>query len=336
MIKILVAGGAGYIGSHTVIELIKAGYEPIIVDNFSNSHESVLDKLMTITGKRVECVRADVSDRAALDRIFEKYDITAAIHFAGYKAVGESTKLPLKYYRNNLATTVALADAMLAHNVTRIVFSSSATVYKESEKMPLTEDMPLGCSNPYGWTKFMSERILTDVCAANPAFSAVLLRYFNPIGAHESGLIGEEPDGIPNNLMPYMVKVANGELPVLHVYGNDYPTVDGTGVRDYIHVVDLAKSHVLAIEYALKNTGAMPINVGRGSGYSVMQVHAAFEKATGVKVPYEIVPRRPGDIALYYAGTDRAKELLHFEAKLDIFDMCEDAWRYEHNKTRKE
>ena len=333
MKNILVTGGAGYIGSHTVVELAAAGYDPLIVDNFSNSHESVLERLKTITGRNIECVRADVADRKALGRIFDEHDILAVVHFAGYKAVGESTALPLKYYRNNLLTTITLAECMLEHNVRRIVFSSSATVYKESKKMPLTEDMPLGCSNPYGWTKLMSERILTDVCAADPEFSAVLLRYFNPIGAHESGLIGEEPDGVPNNLMPYIVKVANGELPVLRVFGSDYPTVDGTGVRDYIHVVDLAKSHVLAIEYALKNKGAMPINVGRGSGYSVMQVHEAFEKATGVKVPYRVVPRRPGDIALYYAGTERARALLHFEAQRDIYDMCRDAWRYEHNKT---
>ena len=336
MKQILVTGGAGYIGSHTCIELVKAGYEPIIIDDFSNARESVLMSLAAITKRELECVRADVKDAAALDRVFEQHDIQAVIHFAGFKAVGESTSKPLEYYQNNVGSTVALAKAMQRHGVKRIVFSSSATVYKESEIMPLTEDMPLGCSNPYGWTKLMSERILTDLCGADAEFSAVLLRYFNPIGAHESGLIGEEPDGIPNNLMPYMVKVANGELPVLKVYGNDYPTADGTGVRDYIHVVDLAQSHVLAIEYALKNTGAMPINVGRGSGYSVMQVRSAFERATGIRVPYEVTARRPGDIALYYAATGRAKELLRFEAKRDIFDMCRDAWRYEHNKTRKD
>ena len=333
--KILVTGGAGYIGSHTVIELVNAGYEPIIIDNFSNCREDVLERLKAITGQNIPCVRADVRDEAALERVFTEHDIAAVIHFAGFKAVGESTALPLKYYSNNLDSTIAVASAMQKHGVKRMVFSSSATVYRESSVMPLTEDMPLGCSNPYGWTKLMSERILTDVCAADAEFSAVLLRYFNPVGAHESGLIGEEPDGIPNNLMPYIVKVASRELPVLHIYGKDYPTPDGTGIRDYIHVVDLAKSHVLAIAYALAHTGAVPINVGRGCGCSVMELHDAFEKATGIKVPYEYAPRRPGDIACYYAGTNRARALLGFTAQYGIADMCADAWRYEHNKCRK-
>ncbi|MBQ2661826.1 MAG: UDP-glucose 4-epimerase GalE [Clostridia bacterium] len=328
---VLVTGGAGFIGSHTCVELIESGYMPVIIDNLSNSKIESLARLKKITGVDIPFYQEDVRNREALDMILDKYPCVAAIHFAGYKAVGESVAKPIEYYQNNLGCTLTLCEALTAHNVKRVVFSSSATVYREGDEVPLKEEYELGCTNPYGWTKYMSEQMFRDLCVADKEWSAVLLRYFNPIGAHKSGIIGEEPNGIPNNLMPYVAKVANGELKELRVFGNDYDTVDGTGVRDYIHVVDLAKAHVLAIGYACENTGAVAINVGTGRGYSVLEVVAAFEKATGQAVPYAIVDRRPGDLAEVVASPEKASALLGFKAQYGIDDMCEDAWRFEHN-----
>ena len=327
--KILLTGGAGFIGSHTYVELLAAGHQAVIVDNLYNSSEEVFARLEAITGKPVPRYIADVCDRAAMDRIFEENQIDAVIHFAGYKAVGESVSKPLEYYRNNLDSTLTLCDAMKAHGVKRLVFSSSATVYGLAETMPLTETMPTGCTNPYGWTKYMIEQILRDVCVANPDWSVALLRYFNPVGAHASGTIGEDPVGIPNNLMPYIAQVASGKLKVLHVYGNDYPTRDGTGVRDYIHVVDLAQGHVAACHYLARHTGCEVINLGTGVGYSVLEMANAFSSVNNVQVPYEIVERRPGDIATCYADASKAKQLLDWSAKKTLEDMCRDSWRWQ-------
>ncbi len=326
---ILVTGGAGFIGSHACVELHDAGYDFVIADNFSNSSPEMVDRLGKITGSKINCVTADVSDKAAMTHIFEVYDITAAIHFAGYKAVGESVKIPLSYYKNNIECTLALCEVMAKHNVKKLIFSSSATVYKSDNEMPLDESSPLGCTNPYGWTKYMIEQILRDLCSADDDWSVALLRYFNPVGAHKSGLIGEMPSGIPNNLMPYISNVASGKLEKLNVFGDDYPTPDGTGIRDYIHVVDLAKGHVRALDYINKHSGSEAINLGTGTGYSVLEVINAFEKATGKKIPYEITKRRPGDIAVTYAKTDKAKKLLGWQAELLLEDMCKDAWRWE-------
>jgi UDP-glucose 4-epimerase len=326
---ILVTGGAGFIGSHTCAELIDRGYDVVIVDDFSNSKPETIDRLEEITGKAINFVEADVCDRERMDRIFKDYEIDAVIHFAGKKAVGESVEIPLEYYRNNLDCTLSLCESMQKNNVKKLIFSSSATVYRATNPVTYVETGELGSTNPYGWTKFMIEQILRDLCVSEPTWSVVLLRYFNPIGAHPSGLIGEDPNGIPNNLMPYIARVASGKLEKLHGFGNDYPTRDGTGVRDYIHVVDLARGHVKALDYAEANTGAEAFNLGTGTGSSVLEVVKAFEKASGITIPYVIDPRRSGDLAEYYADPTKAKQILHWEAEYDIERMCADVWRFE-------
>lgn len=326
---ILLTGGAGFIGSHTYVELRKAGYDAVIVDNFYNSSPEVIGRLEQITGKPVIYYDADVCDAKALNEVFSKHSFDAVIHFAGYKAVGESVEKPLAYYRNNLDSTLTLCEVMNAHDVKRFVFSSSATVYGTAQTMPLTETMPTGCTNPYGWTKYMIEQILADTARAYPAWGVALLRYFNPIGAHESGLIGEDPVGIPNNLVPYITQVASGKLAKLRVFGDDYPTPDGTGVRDYIHVVDLAKGHVLACDYLLKHTGCEVFNLGTGVGYSVLDLVKTFERVNNITIPYDIVPRRSGDIAVCYADASKAKAQLGWEAHLSLEDMCRDSWRWQ-------
>ena len=327
---ILLTGATGYIGSHTAVELLDAGEEVVIVDDLSNSEESVIDRIEKITGKRPAFYRGDVADKALLARIFEENEIDAVMHFAGFKAVGESVEKPLAYYRNNLDTTLSLLETMERFGCCRFIFSSSATVYGMSEDVPFRETAPAGgCTNPYGWTKYMIEQILTDTAAARPDMSVVLLRYFNPIGAHESGLIGEKPNGIPNNLMPYITQVAVGQLDHLRVFGNDYPTPDGTGVRDYIHVVDLAKGHLAALRYSGAHRGTEIINLGTGVGYSVLDVIHAFEKANGVRIPYEIAPRRSGDIAVCYADPAKAHALLGWRAEKTLEDMCADSWRWQ-------
>ena len=327
--KILLTGGAGFIGSHTAVELMECGHEVVIADNFSNASPAVIGRIEKISGKTVKVYDIDVCDNALCEDMFAKESFDAVIHFAGYKAVGESCLKPSMYYRNNLDSTLTILETMLKYNVNNIVFSSSATVYGVPERVPLTEDMPTGCTNPYGWTKYMNERIIADTATANPDLSVVLLRYFNPIGAHKSGLIGEAPNGIPNNLMPYISQVAAGKLPQLSVFGNDYPTPDGTGVRDYIHVVDLAKGHVKAIEYASKNKGTEIFNLGTGTGYSVLDIVKAFEKANDITIPYAIKPRRDGDIAECYADPVKAKEKLGWQAEKTIEDMCKDSWRWQ-------
>lgn len=330
--KVLLAGGAGYIGSHTAIELRSAGHDVVIVDNFSNSKPEVLHRLEKITGAPFAFHCADVCDKAAMDEIFAKEKPDAVIHFAGYKAVGESVEKPLEYYRNNLDSTLTLLELMKKYGVHNIVFSSSATVYGAPDSVPINESAAVGrCTNPYGWTKYMIEIILKDACKADPQLSAVLLRYFNPIGAHESGLIGEDPQGIPNNLMPYITQVASGRLEKLHIFGNDYDTPDGTGVRDYIHVVDLARGHVCAIKYAAENKGADVINLGTGKGYSVLEMVKTFSEVSGVNIPYEINARRAGDIAECYADPTKAKEKLGWVAEKNLRDMCRDSWRWQKN-----
>lgn len=327
--KVLVTGGAGYIGSHTVVSLLNAGHAPIILDNLYNAKADVPERIRAITGKLPKLYVADCADKTALREIFSAHEIEAVIHFAGFKAVGESCQKPLEYYRNNLDSTLSLLEIMREFGCTRLVFSSSATVYGPDNQPPLTEDMPaLQSSNPYGWTKVMIERILTDYTTANPDFTAVLLRYFNPIGAHESGLLGDDPTGIPNNLMPYVSRVAAGQLAELTIFGNDYPTPDGTCLRDYLHVVDLADGHLRALEYAAKHTGATPINLGTGCGVSVFELVHSFENATGVKVPYRIGPRRDGDLPEVWADSKRAKELLGWTAKYTIEDMCRSSWNF--------
>ena len=333
--KILLTGGAGFIGSHTYVELLKAGHEAVIVDNFYNASEHVLDRLKTITGQHVCCYNVDVTDAAELDKVFASHSFDAVIHFAGYKAVGESVGKPLEYYRNNLDSTLTLCEVMRKHSVKRIVFSSSATVYGMSDEMPLVESMHTGgCTNPYGWTKYMIEQILRDVAHAYPDWSVALLRYFNPIGAHESGLIGEDPVGIPNNLMPYITQTAAGIRPELTVFGNDYPTPDGTGVRDYIHVVDLARGHVAALEFSRTSPGWEAINLGTGRGSSVLEIVETFQRVNGVAVPYRIGPRRAGDLPTCYAATDKAARLLHWHAEKDLADMCRDAWRWQQSQNQ--
>ena len=327
--SILITGGAGYIGSHTCIELINSGYDVVIIDNLNNSKEESVKRIQKITGKNIQFYKNDVRDKDALRKIFKENEIEAAIHFAGLKAVGESAKIPMEYYKNNIDSTFALCDVMEEFGVKRLVFSSSATVYGLSKTMPLVETMPIGAINPYGRTKLFIEEILRDLYASDNSWSIALLRYFNPIGAHESGLIGEDPKGIPNNLMPYISQVAVGKLEKLHVFGNDYNTVDGTGVRDYIHVVDLADGHVKAVAWALENTGCEAINLGTGNGCSVLQLKDAFEKASGITIPYKIDPRRPGDPDEVYANADKAKSLLKWEAKRSIEKMCEDTWRWQ-------
>ena len=327
---ILLTGATGYIGSHTAVELLNAGEEIVIVDDLSNSEASVIDRIEQITGKRPAFYLGDVADKALLAKVFTEHPIDAVMHFAGFKAVGESVAKPLAYYRNNIDTTLSLLEAMADYGCRRFIFSSSATVYGMSEDVPFRETAPAGgCTNPYGWTKFMIEQILTDTAAADPTMSVVLLRYFNPIGAHESGLIGEKPNGIPNNLMPYITQVAVGKLDHLRVFGNDYPTPDGTGVRDYIHVVDLAKGHLAALRYSEQHTGTEIINLGTGVGYSVLDVIHAFEAANGVKIPYEIAPRRDGDIAVCYADPSKAHALLGWKTEKTLEEMCADSWRWE-------
>ena len=327
---ILVTGGTGYIGSHTVVELLNIGEKVVIVDNLSNSKISVIDKIEMITGKRPEFINCDLLDKELLSKVFEEHpDIDSVIHFAGLKAVGESCAFPLRYYHNNLTGTINLLECMLANNVFRIVFSSSATVYGTPKTVPIKEDFPLSTTNPYGETKLMIERILKDTAAANPKLSACILRYFNPIGAHESGLIGEDPCGIPNNLLPYILKVASGKLSHLNVFGNDYDTHDGTGVRDYIHVVDLALAHLKAIEYTEKLAGVDYINIGTGNGYSVLDIVNAFGKAWGEPIKYQIAPRRAGDIAECYADPSKALALLGWKAERDLSKMCEDSARWQ-------
>ena len=327
---ILVTGGAGYIGSHTVIELQNAGYDVVVLDNLSNSNPVSLERVEKITGKHVPFYKADILDRDALNEIFEKESIDSCIHFAGLKAVGESVAKPWEYYENNIAGTLTLVDVMRKHNVKNMIFSSSATVYGDPAFVPITEECPKGqCTNPYGWTKSMLEQILSDIQKADPEWNIVLLRYFNPIGAHKSGTIDENPNGIPNNLMPYITQVAVGKLKELGVFGNDYDTPDGTGVRDYIHVVDLARGHVMALKKLQGNAGLNIYNLGTGNGYSVLDLVNNFQEATGVKVPYSIKPRRPGDIATCYASADKAFEELGWKAEFGIKEMCEDSWRWQ-------
>ena len=328
--SILLTGGAGFIGSHTAVEVIESGYDVVIADDLSNSEESVINRIEKITGKRPVFYNINVADRSAMETVFAENAIDAVIHFAGFKAVGESVEKPLDYYRNNLDTTLTLLDAMKNHGCKSIIFSSSATVYSLVDEVPFTEESgPLGCTNPYGWTKYMIEQILKDVAAADPEMSVVLLRYFNPIGAHESGLIGEKPNGIPNNLMPYITQVAQGIRPKLNVFGNDYPTPDGTGVRDYIHVVDLAKGHVAALDYSQKHSGCEVFNLGTGHGYSVLDLVKTFEKVNGVEVPFEIAGRRAGDIAICYADPHKAENVLGWKAEKGIEEMCRDSWRWQ-------
>ena len=330
MTTVLLCGGAGYIGSHTAVELLENGYDVVVVDDLSNSCEESLERVKIITGKdHIPFYQADVCDKAALDKIFDENKIDAVIHFAGKKAVGESVAKPLDYYRINLNATLSLCESMLAHDVKNIIFSSSATVYSGDNSMPLTEDSHLGCSNPYGWTKLMNEEILQDIARANPGFSVVLLRYFNPVGAHPSGLIGEDPQGIPNNLMPFIAQTAVGKREVISVFGNDYDTPDGTGVRDYLHVVDLAAGHVAALKYVLDHEGTAIFNLGTGQGYSVLEMIKAFSKACGKDLPYKIVDRRPGDLATVYADPAKAREVLGWTAEKTLEDMCADSWNWQ-------
>ncbi len=329
---ILVTGGAGYIGSHTVVELQNAGYDVVVLDNLSNASEKALDRVSKITGKPVKFYKADILDRDALNNIFDKETIESCIHFAGLKAVGESVVKPWEYYENNIAGTLTLVDVMRKNNVKNIIFSSSATVYGDPAQIPITEECPKGqCTNPYGWTKSMLEQVLTDIQKADPEWNVMLLRYFNPIGAHKSGTIGENPNGIPNNLMPYITQVAVGKLKELGVFGNDYDTPDGTGVRDYIHVVDLAKGHVKALKKIEENPGLAIYNLGTGKGYSVLDIVKNFEAATGVKIPYVIKPRRAGDIATCYCDASKAEKELGWKAENGIREMCEDSWRWQSN-----
>ena len=329
---VLVTGGAGYIGSHTVVELQNAGYDVVVLDNLSNASEKALDRVSKITGKPVKFYKADILDRDALNDIFDKETIESCIHFAGLKAVGESVVKPWEYYENNIAGTLTLVDVMRKHNVKNIIFSSSATVYGDPAQIPITEECPKGqCTNPYGWTKSMLEQVLTDIQKADPEWNVMLLRYFNPIGAHKSGTIGENPNGIPNNLMPYITQVAVGKLKELGVFGNDYDTPDGTGVRDYIHVVDLAKGHVKALKKIEENPGLAIYNLGTGMGCSVLDIVKNFEAATGVKIPYVIKPRRAGDIATCYCDASKAEKELGWKAENGIREMCEDSWRWQSN-----
>ena len=328
---ILVSGGAGYIGSHTCIELLNAGYDVVVADNYYNASPVVLDRVKQITGKDFRFYNADMTKHEDVEKIFtECPDITAVIQFAAYKAVGESVSKPIEYYYNNLNCTLVILDVMRRHNCKNFVFSSSATVYGDPASVPITEDFPVGATtNPYGTTKAFTERILQDVCKADPSLNVALLRYFNPIGAHKSGLIGEDPNGIPNNLMPYIAKVAVGKLEKVHVFGNDYPTPDGTGVRDYIHVVDLAEGHLCAIRYAQAHTGCEVFNLGTGRGVSVLEMVHTFSEVNNVPVPYVIGPRRAGDLATVYADPAKAKQILGWEAKKTLADMCRDSWRWQ-------
>ena len=325
---VLVTGGAGFIGSHTCVELLNAGYEVVVIDNLMNSKIDALVKVKEITGKACTFYKVDINDENGLREVFSKHDIDCVIHFAGLKAVGESVEKPHWYYSNNITGTLTLLKVMVEFNVKSIVFSSSATVYGCDNVPPLTEDMRTSATNPYGWTKVMQEQMLSDIAYADKEMRVALLRYFNPIGAHPSGLIGENPNGIPNNLLPYICRVAVGQLPYLNVYGDDYDTVDGTGVRDYIHVVDLAKGHLAAMRYLEKNTGVLTVNLGTGNGYSVLQVVEAYKKASGKDIPIKISPRRSGDVAENYADASKAKELISWQAELGIDEMCRDAWNF--------
>lgn len=327
--KILVTGGAGYIGSHTVLELLKAGHEVVVVDNYVNSKPEALKRVAELAGRAPVFYQVDILDRPGLDRVFAAHKIDAIIHFAALKAVGESVAKPLEYYRNNIAGAITLCEAMVAAGVHNLVFSSSATVYGENPHPPFDETQPTSATNPYGWTKVMMEQIFRDVCGARKEWNVVLLRYFNPVGAHESGRIGEDPTGVPNNLLPFVSQVAVGLRPQLKVYGNDYPTPDGTGLRDYIHVVDLALGHLRAVEKLVSNPGVVTYNLGTGKPSSVLEVVKAFEKASGKKVPYEIVPRRPGDVAASFANPEKAHRELGWQATRGLDQMCADAWRWQ-------
>ena len=331
---ILVSGGAGFIGSHTVVELLQQGFEAIVVDDLSNSSAKVLDRIQAIVGedaaRSLTFYQADIADRAALDAIFSKHAIDAVIHFAGFKAVGESVQKPIEYYTNNIGSTLTLVDVMRSHGCTSIIFSSSATVYGDPDSLPLTEASPKKpATNPYGWTKWMIEQILDDLQTADPTWDVVLLRYFNPIGAHPSGLIGEDPKGIPNNLVPYVAQVAVGKRDAIHVFGDDYDTPDGTGVRDYIHVCDLARGHVAALTWMQGRTGVEIFNLGTGTGSSVLDVVRAFSDACGKELPYVIEPRRTGDVSANYADCTKAREMMGWEAELNLADMCRDSWRWQ-------
>lgn len=326
--KILVTGGAGYIGSHTCVELLNAGYEIFVCDNLSNSKLEVIDRIKYITERDFPFYKADILDRDAMEQIFAKNPIDAVIHFAGFKAVGESVKKPLLYFFNNVAGSIILLQTMAKFGVKRMVFSSSATVYGEPARVPIKEDFPLSATNPYGSTKLTIENILRDLAKSDPEWSIALLRYFNPIGSHPSGLLGDDPNGIPNNLLPYLLRVATGELETLSVYGNDYPTRDGTGIRDYIHVVDLSQGHIHALKKVMEQQGIDAYNLGTGTGYSVLEVITAFEQTTGVKINWQMAARRPGDIAECYADPGKAKRELGWEAHKDLAEMCKDAWRF--------
>ncbi len=326
--KILVTGGTGFIGSHTCVKLLEADHQVVIMDNLVNSRQEIVSKIETLGKKNVVFYQGDIRDTKRLEEIFSNHHIDAVIHFAGLKAVGESVSIPLEYYDNNVNGSIQLLKVMKKYDCKKIVFSSSATVYGMNDNVPFKEDYPLSTTNPYGATKKMIEEILQDLYVGDPEFSIALLRYFNPIGAHPSGLIGENPNGIPNNLLPYVAKVASGELEQLSVFGDDYDTIDGTGVRDYIHVQDLAEGHIAALEYIKNNQGVEAFNLGTGQGYSVLQVVKAFEKASGKRVKYQIVDRRPGDIGSCYASTQKSKNILRWEAKLDLDTMCLDAWNY--------
>lgn len=328
---VLVTGGAGYIGSHTVVELLNAGYEVVVLDNLSNSSEKSLDRVYEITGKRAKFYNCDILDKDGMRKVFSENEIDSVIHFAGLKAVGESCQKPLLYYENNIAGSVYLLEVMAEFNVKKIVFSSSATVYGMTDKMPLTEDLPTSANSPYGQTKLVIEKIMQDLAASDPDWSIVLLRYFNPVGAHKSGKIGENPKGIPNNLMPYITQVASGKLECLSIFGDDYPTKDGTGVRDYIHVVDLSIGHLKALDKIKDNKGLFIYNLGTGVGYSVLDLVHAFEEANNLKVNYKIAPRRPGDVTVCYADASKAKKELGWEAKLGVVDMCRDSWNWQKN-----
>ena len=329
MQNILVTGGAGYIGSHTCVELLAAGHNLVVIDNFSNSKPAVLGRVEQISGRQVPFMEVDIRDRGALRDVFRQHAIDAVIHFAGLKAVGESVSQPLRYYDNNISGSIALFEVMAESGVKTLVFSSSATVYGDPHSVPIREDFPLSATNPYGRSKLMLEEILRDLSRSDESWKIALLRYFNPVGAHESGIIGEDPNGIPNNLMPYITQVAVGKLPQLSVFGDDYPTPDGTGVRDYIHVVDLARGHLAALEALSDTSGVMAVNLGTGQGYSVLDVVRAFEKASDRPVPYRIVPRRPGDVAQCYADPTLAKELLGWQAQRGLDEMCRDSWRWQ-------
>ncbi len=327
--RILVTGGAGYIGSHTCVELLNAGYELVVVDNLCNSQEEALRRVERITGKKIHFHRVDLLDKAGLYAVFAHELLDAVIHFAGLKSVGESVEQPLRYYQNNLTGTLNLCELMASHNIKKLVFSSSATVYGENTRMPLKEDAPLQATNPYGRSKLFIEEMLQDLAISDPSWSIILLRYFNPVGAHPSGLIGEDPSGVPNNLFPYITQVAVGRLPELRIFGNDYPTPDGTGVRDYIHVVDLATGHIAALQHLERMTGARAYNLGTGNGSSVLEVVQAFERASGREIPYRFEDRRPGDVPVSYADPSQAERELGWKAERDINQMCADAWRWQ-------